>query len=91
MFVVEFKLLTALNVESAKNIMFTLNDSKSQKDAIRKYLLYRTETHNFIKVRFYARKKKETIKYDREIIKTLHEINFLAMIYQKNIAKLQLK
>ena len=88
---VEFKLLTASNVGSAENIMFTLNDSKSQKDAIRKYLLYRAETHDSIRVRFNARKKKEMIRYDREIIKTLHEIDFLAMIYQKNIAKLQLR
>ena len=89
--VVEFKFVTASNVEFAENIMFTLNNSKIQRDAIRKYLLYRTETHDCIKVSFNARKKKKMIRYNREIIKTLHEIDFFVIIYQKDIAKLQLK
>ena len=91
MLAIDFKLISALNVKTVVNIIITLNDSKSQEKAIRKYLKYRAETHDFMKVKSNARKEKEIIKYDRKIDRAIHEIKFMIMIYQKDVAKLQFK
>ena len=91
MFAIDFKLITASNVETVVNIMITLNDFRSQDETIRKYLKYKAETHDFIKIKSNARKEEEMIRYDRKIDKIIHEIEFLIMIYQKNVAKLQFR
>ena len=71
--------------------MIALNDFKTQNEVIRKYFLHRIKTHDSIKVKSNARKKKEMTKYDREIIRNMHEIDFLTMIYQKDTKKFQSK
>ena len=88
---IDSKLITASNVETAVNIMIKMNDFRNQKETIRKYFKYRAETHDFIRIKSNARKEEEMIRYDRKIDKTIHEIKFLIMIYQKDVAKLQFK
>ena len=90
-FAIESKLLISSNNKSVENIIAALNDFKTQNEVIRKYFLYKIEMHDFIKVKSNARKKKKMIKYKREIAKTVHEINSLTMIYQKNTKKLQFR
>ena len=86
---IESKLLTSPNNESAEDIIAALNDPKTQGEVIRKYLLHRAETHDSIRAKSDARKEKEMTRYDREIARTVHEIDSLAMIYQKDTKKLQ--
>ena len=86
---IDSKLLISSNNESVEDIIAALNDFKTQNEVIRKYLLHRIETHDSIKVKSDARKEKEMTRYDREIAKTVHEIDSLTMIYQKDTKKHQ--
>lgn len=86
---VESKLLTAPGTGSARDIMATLDDPKGQEKVIRKYLLYRAETHDSIKAKSDARKEEEMERYNRGITRTYHAIGTLAMIYQKKTNKLE--
>ena len=91
MLAMKSKFLISSNNESVENIIAAVNDFKIQNEIIRNYFLHRIETHDSIKVKSDARKKKKMTKYDREITQNIHEINFLTMIYQKDIKKLQFK
>ena len=59
--------------------------------AIKQYLIYRTNLYDTVKQRSDSRKQEIIIHYDREVRTITRYIDDLAIIFQKNINKFQIK
>ena len=81
--------LLALPGRDVEEWVSELEDKKQHVYMVSQYIRYRAEKHDSVVTLSRLQKEADAARYDRGITRTIHHIDDLVMVYQKNTGKLQ--